>query len=498
MPNPPPREPWLPASGLVEPSLRERSVRGGAVTLLGQAVRFVLQLASVAALSRLLEPADFGLVAMVVAITGFVDLLRDLGLSTATIQKAHLSDLEASGLFWVNVGAGVGLTAALAAASPLVAYFYGEPRLTAVTLALAAGFTVGGLGVQHLALLRRTMRFGTATAIDVTAQLFAVTVAIGSAWAGAGVWSLVALLLVVQVSTTAAAWVALPWRPRLHFDAPSLRPLLAMGGHLTGFNVINYLARRADQVLIGRFSGAVELGLYSRANQLLVLPIQQILQPVTGVVVPVLARLQNEPERFRRYFLNGLAGVCLPAFPLIGLTIVLADEVVLVMLGPSWGETALLFRLLAGAAIIQPLCNPTGWLYTSLGRTDRMLRWGIVYSALVLAGFAFGIRDGARGVASWYAGAMLLQAVPCLWYATQGTPVSLRDIFTTAAPPAAATLGAGLLAFFVNRSMLDVIGPAGRLLVAGSAAVALYSTLLALSGRQRAFYTAVWQTLRGA
>lgn len=476
--------------------LRGRSIRGGMVTLSAQAFRFAIQLASTVALARLLHPGDFGLIGMVTAITGFVELFMDLGLSAATVQRSQVTHGQVSTLFWINLAVGASLTALTAASAPAVAAFYGEPRLVPLTLALSAGFVIGGLGVQQQALLRRRMRFTSIAAVDIASNLVAAVIAVATAAVGFGAWSLVAQRLSMTAVSSCGLWIASRWRPGFLFELGKTRSMLAVGGHLTGFNTINYFIRNADNVLIGRWWGPEQLGLYGRAYQLLLLPVQQINGPIGNVVLPALSRLQNDPARFRSFYLQVVALLTAITMPLIVLMTVLSNEIVEVVLGPQWQGAALIFRLLAGAIAVQPLCSTTGWLYVATGRTDRMFRWSLGASVLILVAFLLGIPYGAVGVASGYSAAMLMQTVPCLWFAIQGTGITLRDIGATVVPATASAALAGCAVLAVNSTVVDVLPAWARLLIVAGAFSGLYCTVLLGAFRQRGVYTRILREIR--
>ena len=286
--------------------LKGRSVRGGAVTMAGQGVRFFLQMGSTVVLARLLTPQDFGLIAMVTAVTGFVMMFKDMGLSMATVQRAEVNHAQISTLFWINVTLSLGVMLVTAALAPAIAWFYGEPRLTWITLALAGAFIFGGLTIQHQALLRRNMRFGTLALIGIISMVMGIVAAIIAAWYGAGYWALVIMQLAGAITGAIAVWVVCGWRPGLPVRRSGVREMLAFGGNLTGFNVINYFARNADNLLIGKFWGSGPLGLYSKAYGLLMLPLRQINAPLSAVAIPALSRLKDEPERYRNYYIKAV------------------------------------------------------------------------------------------------------------------------------------------------------------------------------------------------
>ena len=158
--------------------LRGRSIRGVAVTLTGQGCRFALQTGTTVVLARLLTPGDFGLVAMVTAITSFIASFKDAGLSMATVQREKIDHDQISTLFWINVALSAGMMLLIAALAPAIASLYGEPRLVLITLGLAGAFLFAGLAVQHQALLRRQLRFRALVAIDLSSRAVGITVAI--------------------------------------------------------------------------------------------------------------------------------------------------------------------------------------------------------------------------------------------------------------------------------------------------------------------------------
>lgn len=422
-------------------------MRGGAVTLVSQGLRVLLQLASTAVLARLLTPSDFGLVAMVVAVIGFIGLLKDAGLSMATVQRERIDRDQVSNLFWANLLLSLAAVALAILLIPAVTAYYREPRLAGVTAALSAAFLLAGLGAQHRALLVRHMRFLALASVDVLALIAGVGAAIAAAAAGAGYWALVVLHLATAAAGLAGIWAADPWLPGPPRRGSGIRPLLAFGRDLTGFNVLAYVSRTMDNVLIGGLLGARSLGLYNKAYNLLLLPVNQINQPVTGVALPALSRLQGDPERYRRYYRTGLLLIASLGMPSIAFLFVDAETVILTVLGSQWQEAVSLFRALGPAAFLGTFNVATGWVYLSLGHTGRQLRWQVLGTTVTVTGFAVGLRWGALGVALAYSLTSLLLRYPALAYCYRGTPVTFGDLGRALGRPAAASLtAAGLLA----------------------------------------------------
>src|SRR5437870_8668696 len=279
--------------------------RGALVSTGAQAGTFVLRTGSLMVLARLLLKEDFGLVNMATAFTGFLGLLRDAGLSMATVQRASITRAQTSTLFWVNLAVG-GLLALLAAVTaPMLAAFYGEPRLFWVTVALGTSFIFYGATAQHRAMLQRSMRFTALAIIDTGSLIVSIAIGIGMAVTGHGYWALVATMISYPAVSIVGVWLATGWIPGMPQRGSGIRSMLAYGGAVTLLNFVVYLAYNVDKVLVGRFWGAEALGTYGRAYQLINLPYENLHTTMGLVMFPALSRVQNDPARLRSYFLKG-------------------------------------------------------------------------------------------------------------------------------------------------------------------------------------------------
>lgn len=477
--------------------LKGRSVRGGAVTLIAQVCKFVLQMGSTVILARLLTPQDYGLIGMVVAVTGFVSLFKDMGLSMATIQKAEINHRQISTLFWVNVGISFATMLLTAAIAPAIAWFYGEPKLTLITIVSAIGFIFGGLTVQHQALLNRQMRFTDLAIIDITSMLVGTSAAVVLAWYGLGYWALVIMQLATALSTTVGVWLLCRWRPSLPKLNSGIREMLAFGGNLTGFSIINYFARNLDNVLIGRVWGAGELGFYSKAYQLLLLPINQINAPTAAVAIPALSRLVDSSERYREAYLRIVEKVALLTVPLTLFMIGSSDWLVLLLLGPQWQDSSGIFVLLGIAGLIQPIANSTGWLFISQGRSRHMFQWGVIGGTINIVSFFVGLPWGALGVAAAYSLLWTYLCLPLLfWFVGRTGPVKTGDFYRVLAPFVAASLLtlAGLIGF---RNYVEIFNPVLGCAIAFIITMLIFLSTLAVipSGRLalQDVKTLIWQ-----
>lgn len=475
--------------------LKGRSVRGGAITLAAQAAKFVLRMGSTVVLARLLTPADYGLVAMVAAVVGVAVVLRDLGLSTATIQKATISQAQLTNLFWVNLLVGLLLTLIVAACGPVIAWLYGDWRITSITLLLAPSFVLAGLGVQHRALLARQMRVATRSAIELLSLSTGIACGIVLAAADWGYWSLVAMALSTELSDMVFTWVACRWRPGLPSRSGNIFEMLRFGGGVSIATFINYVARNVDNVLIGWYWGPLTLGIYNRAYQLFMLPLQQVSAPLNAVVFPALSRLQSDAKHYRRYYLRVLAIICFVGMPMAAMFVVLAPEMVQLCLGRNWGEVVPVFQVLGIAALFQPVTNTTGWLYLTLRRTKELVVWTAIWTTIVVVSFVVGLPFGAVGVAAAYAVARSILIVPSVYFATRGTAVTTGDVVRTILRPLV-TAGVVAMGCLVVKLGVWPDRPVFMLTAGAVLTVAITMGAMAIDAGDRAVLTVVWRELR--
>ena len=431
--------------------LRGRSLRGGAVTLASQAAKFLLGLVSMAILARMLTPEDFGLIAMGTVIIGFTTVFKDMGLSMATVQRPDVRHSQISTLFWLNFAISVAIAIITAAAAPALAWFYKDPRVTAVTVALASTIVIGGLTIQHQALLRRQMRFGALAFVEIASLVVGTLAAIASALVGFGYWSLVVLTVVREIAGAFAVWITCPWRPGRPVRSAGVRSLVSYGAHLSGFNILAYASRNVEKMLIGWYWGAGALGLYNNAYRILLLPIQQINTPLTNVAVPALSRIQTQPDRYRAYYRRGLLLTVTAGMPIVAFLFVAADKAVLAFLGPQWLDAVAIFRALGPAAFVGTFNVGTGWVFVSLGSTDRLLRWGWISSVITVLAYFIGLPWGTIGVALSLSVSLVVLRLPATLYCIRGTHLRLEDTMAPLWRPTVSSIAAGALLFGVNK-----------------------------------------------
>jgi PST family polysaccharide transporter len=468
--------------------LKGTSVRGGVVAASSQAIRFTLQTGSMMVLARLLKVEDFGIQAMVVAITGFISLFKDAGLGMATVQRGDIDHEQISTLFWINVGIGAVLAALTAALAPVLVAFYHEPRLFWVTIVLGSTFLVGGFGMQHGALLQRSMRFVTMAKIDILSLATSCAVGIFMAAHGYGYWSLVVLAYVGILVNVISLFLVVRWLPGKPSRGRGVRKMLHFGGTVTLNNLVVYFAYNADKVLIGRFLGSAPLGLYNRAYQLVNLPLQQLSNSLFSVAFPALARIQDDNERLCRAFLKGYNILISVNLPITIATALFADEIIVVLLGAKWSAAGSILRLFTPAILGFALMNPFGWFLMATGRATRSLKIAYLVVPIMLLGIVAGLHFGLAGVACGYSIAVVLLVAPVIGWAVHGTGINAKSLLETMKLPVLAGLLAAIVGLAFKMLFNHLLPPLPRLFLGVALVFGVYALILLVVLGQKNLY----------
>ncbi|MES2296663.1 MAG: oligosaccharide flippase family protein [Pseudomonadota bacterium] len=404
---------------------------------LSQAVRVGSQLVSMGVLARLLPPDSYGLMAMAMTVTNLAYLFRDLGTMVAIVQRPQVSPTLVSTLFWLNTALAAAIALLLGVGAAPIARAYGQPQLAPLVGALSLAFPISSLGAVQQALLERDARFRVLARIEAVSALCALSLALALAWCGAGVWSLVAQMLVATALTTVQSMRALPWRPCKVFALDELRSIFGFSAHFSLFQYVNYLERNADSVIIGAALGPGALGVYAIAAKVMLFPMQNITGVATRALFPAMSRHQGAREQLGRLYLRATRSISTVSAPLMAGLFFLREPFVALLLGPRWSGAAPVLKWLAAAGFIQAITASTGAVFMALGKTRLLLMLGVLGAALQVAAFLIGVRWGIEGVAASFLAANLLNLLPALAIVVSMLRIApraaLRDIGTPVA-----------------------------------------------------------------
>jgi PST family polysaccharide transporter len=271
-----------------------------------------------------------------------------------------------------------------------------------------------------------------------------------------GYWSIVGSNLAMALAKCVFTWTLSGWRPALPARRTGTRPLVNFGASLTFSGFIWVLTKGVDTLLIGKFYGANSVGYYSRATALLNRPIDQLLGPISSVFLPVLSRMQNQPERYRLAFLQVYEAMALLFFSFTAVMLAVAHPIVLVLFGHKWEPTAPIFAALTVAALQAPLSVAATWLYTTQGRSRDVVLCTIVTSVINVISYAAGVPFGPVGVAlSFSLGGLFLKLPVLHYYAGHSGPVSTGDIWRSFFKPLPVWIAAFGAAWFTRHCLIE-------------------------------------------
>jgi O-antigen/teichoic acid export membrane protein len=470
------------SSPIVPASLADSAARGVLWTGAGQVVRQLIQVGSSVILVRLLSPGDFGLIGMAMFFVGIGQLLADFGVGSAIVHSRAVDRVVLSSCFWLNVIVAAVLAALVLGFSPLIGSFYERRDLVPIVEALSLNLLLSGLQVVPSALLYRDLRFADLARAQVLGSLAGALAAMALAWAGFGVWALVAQPLVGSTANLLVCTLAQRWYPRLEFSWAQTAPLARFSAALLGTNIVGYMNRNVDSLLVGRVLGAGPLGYYSMAIQLMLYPLQQVSSVIVRVLFPTLVQIRDDLPRLRSAYLKAVASIALITFPIMGGLFALADDFVLVVFGPQWVEMAPLLKVLAWVGMMQSVGTTVGTIYLSMGNPGVAFRVTLVGAPVFILGLAAGLPWGIFGVAVGYAVASF-----SLFYYTTHTAFRFIDLthmefHRVLLKP----LGAALAMVAALHGLAVIIGPltpAGRLAVGVLAGTLIYLAVSALINR---------------
>jgi polysaccharide transporter, PST family len=462
------------SAGQSSERLSVHAVRGGTIAFGGQIARLIIQMAGTVILARLLTPADFGLIAMAATVTAFIGMFTDMGLSTATIQRTNVSQELVSTLFFVNVAAGLVLMLFAVIAAPFAAWVFDDPRVLLLVICLALAIPISAAAAQHNALLVRAMRWIPVQLIAIIGQLAGLITGVLMAWWGEfGYWAIIGQTLVAAIASFALSWYFCAWRPSWVTNWNNARTELGFGANLSAFNFLNYFHRQFDNVLIGWRWGAVELGYYSRAYNLLTLPIGMVNGAMSQIAVPMLSKLKDAPEDWNRAFLQMSTVTAYAGIGICTILLVSGRPLIRVLLGEQWDAVADIFAYLSISSILATGGNSCGWVFVSLGKSREYLRWGMVAIPFMVLSFVIGLPWKASGVALSYAIAMAINVPLYYTYALRQTTLTKRRLLGWIGPVYALAI-ISILAGLALRPFVESMPPLAQIVINSALVAILY------------------------
>ena len=373
------------------------AANGMAWTTASTIIRSLVSMLQVAILTRFLEKSDFGIVAIATLFIGFIQIFLDLGLSVGIMHKQNTTKKEYSSLFWLNIISGLILTALLIMLSPLIASYYDEPVLIRILTVLSFSMFFSSLGSQHRTIQQKLMRFKTISIVEIIASVTTIVVAVVLAIKGWGIYSLV-LSTLYNIAVTNVIFLIIGLRLdnniSLHFSIVDTYPYLKIGVFSVGTQILDYLSRELDVIIISSILGKETLGVYSLCKRL-ILSLYYAVNPILmKVMTPMLATIQEDIIRLKSIYYKIVESLALVNYPIYGAIAIFSSAILNVLYGSDYSESYRILGLLALYYGYLTTGNPVGALQTALGRTDTGFYWTIcrivIYSVSLYVGSSTG------------------------------------------------------------------------------------------------------------
>jgi O-antigen/teichoic acid export membrane protein len=457
---------------------REKTVSGLVWSAGSQAGRQMVVLLANVALARLLTPGDFGIIATALIFSNFAFVIAEQGLSLALIQKEDVGEEHLSSIFWINIATGCGLSALFLLGAPELARVYGEPSLAPVMRIIASMFLIYPLGMIHKVILTRRLEFRSIAVVEVLSAWIGGTAAVAMAWKGAGIYSIALQFVIEFVISAVALWTLCDWRPRLIFRWRAVRDLTGFSTNLLATSVLNYWVRNVDNLLVGFYLGAFELGLYSRAYAIMLFPLSRVTWVFSRVMVRSFTLIRGDQERVRSVFLKMSRVVGLITFPMMLGVAASAEAFVSCAFGSQWLGMVPVLRILAVVGMVQSITSVVSSLYMSHDMMSLRFRVSLTGQALQVAGIVIGLRWGILGVASCYAAACMLSEPFDCFFGIRIVGLRLPEFLANLRSAFACAVVMALSVAFVDARFTEALSPAPRLGIDVFTGAGVYWTLL--------------------
>ncbi|RZM81180.1 colanic acid exporter [Pseudoalteromonas rubra] len=367
-------------------SLKNNAITGVKWTTVSMLTVTILQLLQLSILARYLDPADFGLMAILMVVIGFSQAFMDMGVSSAIIHRQKITKSQLSSLYWLNILSGALLAIIIVILAPLIASFYEEARLANLLMLLSSVFLIVAFGNQYRVLCQKELLFNLMAKVEIIAAVFSFIVAVYSAYSGWGVYALVfAMLTQALTSSVLFLYVGLEkfHTPTFSYKHSELKGFYSFGLFQMGERSVNYISANIDKLLIGKLIGFQAVGFYNMAWQLIVFPTAKINPIVNKVAFPVYAKIQNDQDALNRYYSMSVKVLSLLTVPILIFLSFFSNDIVLILFGEGWEQTAILVTVLAFVGIGRALGNPGGALILALGRADVGFWWNVFWAITI-------------------------------------------------------------------------------------------------------------------
>lgn len=358
----------------------------------------VISLVSFIVLARLLSPHEFGLMAMVSIFTSFAAIFIEMGMGSALIHNQKSGAEHFSTAFWFNMLLAGASFALVVLSSGFVAEFFHEPELKNVLLVAGWLLPLNALSIVPMAILQKQQLFKKVAIIELGSLACGVIVALFLASRGAGVWALVANLLVIAFVKSLLLFIVLQWRPQLLLKRNALRELWSYSGYLMGTGIANYFITNVDSALVGRLMGSFSLGAYKYAYQLATLPGTLVSSIFARVLFSSYVTYKEDKEKIKRIHFKAVRMIAFFTFPSLLILAAISDKFVFSVLGEKWMDMASILSFMCVIFLLDSIGGMNNPLFLSQGKTKSLFWLTVILRSNLILAMIIGIQFGLNGL----------------------------------------------------------------------------------------------------
>ncbi|MCB9201510.1 MAG: MOP flippase family protein [Flavobacteriales bacterium] len=395
-------------------SLKDQVKKGVKWTTISTVVVALSGILKISILTRFLEKSDFGLVAIITLILGFLNLFNDMGVTSAILHKQDISKKQYASLYWFNFGISILMYFIVLLVSPIIARFYSFPMLIILIPISGISLLFSGLGRQFKTIDQKELNFKRISIVELSSAVLSLVLAFMLAYNDYGIYSLIySTLFQIGLSNVVFLFIGLKEKGMLfHYNYQETKPFLRIGMYQVGGQVANYFNRDLDILIIGKFFSAEVLGGYSLVKQLVFRPAMIINPILSKVAAPTLAKFQFNKEQLKGNYLKLVGIVSKVNFIIYTLMILFAPIILEIMYGEEYKELSFILRVLSIYMFLRSIANPVGSLVVATGRTDLEFKWNIIMLLLMPIFILVGAYFSVEMVASMVTLYMILSFVP--------------------------------------------------------------------------------------
>ena len=361
-------------------SIKQQALSGIKWNSIAKITTDILSVVQLMIVARYIDKADFGTMSIIHVVLGMVGMFTDLGMYAAMMHKQNITNDQYNSLYWFNWILNASIFVLVCLAAYPVAMFYNDVNLTHLICLAAFGILLAPLGKIFHTIKQKNLEFSFISKVAIIGNAIVFVATVAFCLLGWGIYALIFPVLIRGIFTAIVFSIAgrKQFQVQFHFDMTEIKDFFKIGIYDTGAQLMDYISYKIDVILVGRLFGLEVLGLYNMGKELALKTMKMINPIINSVATPILAKLQNEPDKIKLNYSRILSFVGFINIPILIALSIFSEEVVSVFFSEKYANAATFVRILAFWGIFASIGNPAGNLVVAKGRTDLSFKWTIV------------------------------------------------------------------------------------------------------------------------